>query len=753
MDRRALAASAIGVVVVASVGGFVAGSRITSPAEVASRTAPPVASLILVPVENRLLSTDVVTRGTGKFGSPEKLSVGTSALKPSHGIVAEIPLVGTELAEGAVAVSGSGRPLYVLVGDQPMSRDLGPGLSGDDVKQLEVAVTRLGFDIGTADGVYDEQTEAGIRAWYAASGYSAFEATFDQLATVRTREAELAVASVDQLNANDTISLADAAVAAANAASVAATNRAGLTARAVDRVRAENAATSALAATELAARQATLDALRAGTAVRRGTPGEIAVAEADLATSRANETAAKTAGARAVAEAQSVFDQAPVRLNSATVAAAAANTAAAADVAARQALLNVLVADSGSTPEQIGVGQADLNSARAAAENIRVAGVQAVSEAQAALNTADSALKAARTQASTADAAAAADVASKQAILNNLLSPIPATATEIATAERELAIATTNVEVVRLGGQRNEQDAVAAASEAAADVSVKSAQAGAAAKTLANARQVSQAKASVADRAAQEADLARRKAGVQVPADEVVFVATGPVRVSEVLVGTGDQVVGGLMKVTNALVHVDGGLAVADANLVQVGMTVQIEEPDLGIATTGTVESVAPSPGTNGVDGFHIYFQVGVENPPPNLVGASVRLTIPVDSSAGTVLAVPVSALTLAPDGSSRVQRNRDGTTDFVKVKPGLSADGFVEVTVTEGTLKIGDMVVIGAAGVTTATDNATSDTVTTDPASPNSASPNSASPNSASTKTLAPSANSIATAIGASGG
>jgi hypothetical protein len=73
-----------------------------------------------------------------------------------------------------------------------------------------------------------------------------------------------------------------------------------------------------------------------------------------------------------------------------------------------------------------------------------------------------------------------------------------------------------------------------------------------------------------------------------------------------------------------------------------------------------------------------------------------VRLTIPVESSGGPVLAVPVSALTLAADGSSRVQRDVDGTTEFVPVRPGLTADGYVAVTATAGALQAGDLVVIG---------------------------------------------------------
>ena len=100
--------------------------------------------------------------------------------------------------------------------------------------------------------------------------------------------------------------------------------------------------------------------------------------------------------------------------------------------------------------------------------------------------------------------------------------------------------------------------------------------------------------------------------------------------------------------------------------------------------------------GTNGVDGFHVYFDAEVASPPANLVGASVRVTITVTTASNAALTVPLSALTLAPDGSSRVQRSVNGRTEFVPVTPGLTANGFVAVTANNSTLNPGDLVVIG---------------------------------------------------------
>jgi hypothetical protein len=125
-------------------------------------------------------------------------------------------------------------------------------------------------------------------------------------------------------------------------------------------------------------------------------------------------------------------------------------------------------------------------------------------------------------------------------------------------------------------------------------------------------------------------------------------------------------------------------------------MRVQIDEPDLGIEATGVVSRVAEAPGTDGVDGFHVYFEIVVDGAPPGMVGASVRLTLPVETTSGPVLAVPVSALSLGADGSTRVQKVVGENVVVVLVDPGLSAAGFVEVTAVDGTLEPGDMVVIG---------------------------------------------------------
>ena len=479
----------LALVVLVAAGSWIAGSNIMTPAEAAARTAPPAPAPILVPIEARVLTSDIVTRGTARYGRPQSISIVPSALKPGAGIITTLPVRNTQLNEGNVMLTASGRPVFILQGEIPAYRDLVPGISGDDVRQLENALKRLGFDPGPVDGTFDEQTSAAVTDWYASAGWEPFGPTPDQLAHIRALEQELAVG----------INNRSAAYAAAAAAPLAV---------------------------------------------------EAARANAD-----------------------------------------SANQAAAADVADKARLRDW------ATDEDRVKANADLEVARAAATATRLAGevaVQAAVDAQKA-------------------------------------------------AEREAKLAADSV--VRL----------------AADL-----------------------------------EIARRKAGVQVPADEIVFIPAVPVRVEQVNVVVGEAPSGPVMTVTNYQLAIDSSLALDEAPLVKPGMPVAIDEPDLGIKATGVVGRVADTPGAFGVDGFHIYLEILVDETPVALEGFSLRLTIPVKSTGGMVTVVPVSALSLAADGTSRVQVDHNGSLEFITVEPGLSADGFVEVTPVDGTLAPGQLVVIG---------------------------------------------------------
>lgn len=185
--------------------------------------------------------------------------------------------------------------------------------------------------------------------------------------------------------------------------------------------------------------------------------------------------------------------------------------------------------------------------------------------------------------------------------------------------------------------------------------------------------------------------------GPQIPSDEMYFVPSLPLRVSEVKTKVGaEPAAEPLMVVTDSTVSLDGSLTLDEARLVKPGMEVRVDEPALGINARGTVTEVADRPGTKGLDSFHVYIAASMDNPPQSLAGASVRMAIPINSTKGEVLAVPVGAVYLEPDGQSSVRRSVDGKTEVVRVQPGVASDGYVAVTAAAGALNVGDLVVVG---------------------------------------------------------
>ena len=117
-----------------------------------------------------------------------------------------------------------------------------------------------------------------------------------------------------------------------------------------------------------------------------------------------------------------------------------------------------------------------------------------------------------------------------------------------------------------------------------------------------------------------------------------------PVRVEQVTGVVGSAASGPVLSVTDNQIVIDSSLPLEAAALVKPGMEVAIDEPALGFKAKGIVESVAASPGTHGVDGYHFYFAVRVGETQTPLQGFSLRLTMPVQSTAGAVIAVPMSA-------------------------------------------------------------------------------------------------------------
>ncbi|GIG38229.1 hypothetical protein [Cellulomonas pakistanensis] len=185
------------------------------------------------------------------------------------------------------------------------------------------------------------------------------------------------------------------------------------------------------------------------------------------------------------------------------------------------------------------------------------------------------------------------------------------------------------------------------------------------------------------------------------PAAEVVFLETLPRRVDAVSVRRGGTVEGTVMSVSGAALRVVAAAARADAALLEVGAagTAVLEGEEYPV----TIGEIAA--GTSGESSGRSTVTLLLGELTPEQVaalqGRNVRVSIPVSSTGGAVLAVPLAALTAGPGGESRVEvAGADGTTALVEVRTGLAAGGYVEVSAVPGaTLAEGALVVIGLSG------------------------------------------------------
>lgn len=202
---------------------------------------------------------------------------------------------------------------------------------------------------------------------------------------------------------------------------------------------------------------------------------------------------------------------------------------------------------------------------------------------------------------------------------------------------------------------------------------------------------------------------AQAASGTPLPASEVVYLPSLPRRVDEVHVTRGKTVEGAVMSVSGASLVLTAQVDEATRELLKEAMPVTLDLPT-GEQAAGTITSIAATKKDAESEGDE---GDGEENTPQtydvvitpaeltpeqtdSLRDSNIKITIPITSTAGDVLAVPVAAVTAGPGGESRVEVQRDGSTELVEVELGLSADGYVEVTPVEGELAAGDSVVVG---------------------------------------------------------
>lgn len=207
------------------------------------------------------------------------------------------------------------------------------------------------------------------------------------------------------------------------------------------------------------------------------------------------------------------------------------------------------------------------------------------------------------------------------------------------------------------------------------------------------------------DRARTDLRTAQTQAMTPLPAGEVVYLAAMPRRVDAVNVARGATVSGTpAMSVSGATLQIRGTVPTADAELISAGTAAVVVLPDdtevaATVASVGAERPEGDAEDTAGRTEVIITPTDLTEQQRTALQGTNVRVVIPVGSTGGEVLAVPLAALTAGPGGEARVEVLDGDTTTLLEVRTGLAADGFVEVTAVDGTLSEGDRVVVGRTG------------------------------------------------------
>jgi multidrug efflux pump subunit AcrA (membrane-fusion protein) len=297
---------------------------------------------------------------------------------------------------------------------------------------------------------------------------------------------------------------------------------------------------------------------------------------------------------------------------------------------------------------------------------------------------------------------AAADLAAAENALEKARAAKPATPkdqlTELqnAVTEAQAAVAAADRNVSRVAAEQASLVAQAENRVEVAEASLTEMRKGT--DTTAMQRQVESAREELAVAQEELTDL-ESELGTWLPAGELVFLDRLPVRVDQVSVARGSEISGPFVTVTGSVVTMRAAVAESDAPLLEVGMPVEIENPEGETLIPVVISSVAERPGTNGVAADRVYVEIEPEELPEEIIGQNVRVVIPVSSTGGEVMAVPAAALYATADGSTRVEvEEDDGTLRTVTVETGLAAGGLVEINPVNGEIAVGDLVVVGRA-------------------------------------------------------
>jgi hypothetical protein len=177
------------------------------------------------------------------------------------------------------------------------------------------------------------------------------------------------------------------------------------------------------------------------------------------------------------------------------------------------------------------------------------------------------------------------------------------------------------------------------------------------------------------------------------PMSEVAFVPTLPRRLDRFPAKVGGLLPKAPLQLSGTRLLLQVDLTAADVHLLHAGMPARVQLPG-GRSVTGHLGAVRRT--TAGGDTTVLLPAIDSRDR-GSLPGADVKVTVPLTSTSGKALLVPLAALSTDASGVVRVERvAKGGVTRAVTVRVGLSAGGYAVVRPRSGELAAGDRVVVG---------------------------------------------------------
>ncbi len=162
-QKKVSAGVGIGLVLVLLVGIFVWPGTGGNSNNVQKNDGP---TYVVAPVERRTLTDEITVRGEIRRDQLQRITANVDG-QVSSVLVDD----GDTINAGDVLYAIDGRAAVAVDGEFSFFRRLDVGSDGPDVLQLETILSANGYEVGTVDQLFTEETRSGLRDWQITRGY------------------------------------------------------------------------------------------------------------------------------------------------------------------------------------------------------------------------------------------------------------------------------------------------------------------------------------------------------------------------------------------------------------------------------------------------------------------------------------------------------------------------------------------------------------------------------------------------------